>query len=131
MPRRSSQAVDWVSLCRKWRGSGLTQSEFCRRLDLPLHTFRRRLYHRESGDEAGCVCPPGSTAGPPTRDPSPGFIPVRVVPDERPESSSAVPSIHGRPVEVILDCGRRVVVPPGFDPETLRQVVGILERRGC
>jgi hypothetical protein len=35
-----------------------------------------------------------------------------------------------RPVEVILACGRRVVVSPGFDPETLLQVVGILEQRG-
>jgi hypothetical protein len=38
---------------------------------------------------------------------------------------------HGRPVEVILHGGRRVVVPLGFDPETLLQVVGILERSGC
>ena len=31
MARRSRQAVYWVSLCREWRDSGLTQPEFCRR----------------------------------------------------------------------------------------------------
>ena len=131
MPRRSSRTVDWVSLCRKWRGSGLTQSEFCRRLDLPLHTFRRRLYHREARDEAGGASQSGSKAGPPTRDPAPCFLPVRVVADGGAAPGSATLLSHARPVEVILQGGRRVVVPPGFDPETLRQVVGILERRGC
>jgi hypothetical protein len=30
-------------------------------------------------------------------------------------------------IEVVLGQGRRIAVGPGFDPETLRQVVAILE----
>ena len=35
MAGRSSQAADWASLFREWRG-GLTQSEFCRRWDAQI-----------------------------------------------------------------------------------------------
>ena len=46
-------------------------------------------------------------------------MPVRVVPDEEPA--------HAGSVEVVLADGRRVRVPPGFDPATLRQLLAVLE----
>jgi hypothetical protein len=135
MARRSSQAVDWAALCREWRGSGLTQPEFCRRHGLPLHTFRRRLYQPDARDVADDAARPTAAprpkAGLPARTPSHHFIPVRVVADGRPAPGSATPPTHGQPVEVILACGRRIAVPPGFDAETLLRVLTILEPRRC
>jgi hypothetical protein len=52
MARRPSQDVDWAGLFREWRGSGLTQPEFCRLHDIPLHNFRRRLYHPDASERA-------------------------------------------------------------------------------
>jgi hypothetical protein len=135
MAKRSSQAVDWAALCREWRGSGLTQPEFCRRRGLPLHTFRRRLYQPAArdlaGDSARPTAAPPPEAGPPARTPSPRFIPVRVVADDRPAPGSTTPRTQGRPVEVILAGGRRIAVPPGFDAETLLRVLSILEPHRC
>ena len=133
MARRSSQAVDWETLCREWRGSGLTQPEFCRRRGLPLHTFRRRLYQPVArdvgGDAARPTAAPPPKAGPPAHTQSPRFLPVRVVAEDRPAPGSATPSALGRPVEVMLAGGHRIAVPPGFDAETLLRVLTILEPR--
>jgi hypothetical protein len=40
-------------------------------------------------------------------------------------------SAHRTGVEVVLGMGRRVTVEAGFDPETLRRVVAVLEGRPC
>jgi hypothetical protein len=56
------------------------------------------------------------------------FILVRVVGGGRPAPDPANPSTHGRPVEVVLTCGRRIAVPPGFDPVTLLRAVALLEQ---
>jgi hypothetical protein len=34
-------------------------------------------------------------------------------------------------VEIVLGPGRRIVITPGFDSETLRRVVAVLEDRPC
>ena len=39
--------------------------------------------------------------------------------------------VPGSGVEVVLPGNRRVAVQPGFDAETLRQVVAVLEAQGC
>jgi hypothetical protein len=53
-------------------------------------------------------------------------VPVRVM-EARPEPPSS-----GHPgVEVVLGQGRRVTVAAGFDAETLRRVVAVLEGRAC
>jgi hypothetical protein len=33
--------------------------------------------------------------------------------------------------EVVVKSGSRIVVPPGFDEDTLRRVVAVLEARPC
>jgi hypothetical protein len=40
MARRPSLDLDWEGLFREWRGSGLTQPEFCRRRGIPLGNDR-------------------------------------------------------------------------------------------
>ena len=55
--------------------------------------------------------------------PSPAFLPVRLA-----EVAAPSPEPAGRAaIEVVLGGGRRVVVGPGFDAETLRRVVAALE----
>jgi hypothetical protein len=51
------------------------------------------------------------------------FLPVRLVEDSAPSTGPQTRSA----IEVVLSQGRRIVVGPGFDPETLRRVVAALE----
>jgi hypothetical protein len=61
-------------------------------------------------------------------DPAPAFLPVRLA------EVAATPSPELKnhdTIEVVLHTGRRVVVGPGFDQETLRRVVATLESFPC
>ena len=57
---------------------------------------------------------------------APAFLPVRVV---QAVAGSEVSDRSG--VEIVIGPGRRVVIGPGFDSETLRRVVDVLEGRPC
>lgn len=86
---------------------------------LPLHTFRRRLYQaRAAGLARGRETPSAAV--------TPHFLPVTVLPD--PPHQTLTPP---RPLELILASGRRVAVAPGFDPDTLRLLIDVLEGRPC
>jgi len=50
------------------------------------------------------------------------FLPVHLV-----EPITAT----GSGVEVVLGHGRRIAVAPGFDPETLRRALAVLQDRPC
>jgi hypothetical protein len=56
----------------------------------------------------------------------PAFLPVRVV-----EAAVAGEASDRSGVEIVIGPGRRVVIGPGFDSETLRRVVAVLEDRPC
>jgi hypothetical protein len=53
-------------------------------------------------------------------EPTPAFLPVKL------DEVATEPKRHV-PIEVILREGRRIRVRRGFDPQTLRQVVSVLE----
>src|SRR2546421_2155899 len=96
-PRKEQQWRRWV---QQWQHSGLSVRAFCARHELAepsFYAWRRQLQQRQA----------------PAR-----FVPVRVVPDEAPARDGSV--------EVVLACGRRVRVPPGFDPATLQQLLAVL-----
>jgi transposase len=96
-PRKEQQWRRWV---QQWQHSGLSVRDFCARHDLAepsFYAWRRQLQQRQA----------------PAR-----FVPVRVVVDEAPARDGSV--------EVVLTCGRRVRVPPGFDPATLQQLLAVL-----
>jgi hypothetical protein len=107
----------WDAILDDFRSSGLTHAESCRRRRLPLASFRRRLYRDR---------PARVTAGPAAPSPTPGFVPVTVAPDPAP----AAVAPH-QPLELILPHGRRLAIAPGFDPETLRRLLGVLEAPPC
>jgi hypothetical protein len=134
MARRTAPHVDWDGLFRRWRGSGLTQAEFCSRHRIPIHSFRYRLYRSDARTAALVADRPAASTRPapsPDGERTTDFLPVRVVDVVRPQEDSSAPASPGRPVEVILDGGRRIAVPPGFDADTLLRVVAILEHRRC
>lgn len=111
----------WRGCVARWRSSGLSVREFCRREALSepsFYSWRRELARREKGEpvfrrsaQSRLQRAPKSTA----------FVPVHVV----------APPLTNSAVEIILPRGRRVRLRPGFDRVTLESVLDILERRSC
>src|SRR3954471_226771 len=126
MARVRLRAADWAALIDEWRQSGLSLPAFCQRHGLSRGTMQNWVYKpalRRGLEEARRDAPAGE---PPLSDPASAFLPVRIaqatVRDEAPDRTG---------VEVVLGPARRIVVTPGFDPETLRRVVAVLEDRPC
>jgi hypothetical protein len=116
-----SRTVDlrWNALIQDFRRSGLTQAEFCRRRQISLHSFRKHLYQ------------PRPAQSDPSDDRSPAgadhpFLPVTILPDPIPSITASRPHL-----ELILSQGRRIAVAPGFDPQTLRRLIAVVEGRPC
>ncbi len=98
-PRPEQLWRHWIQL---WQRSGLTVRAFCARHHLAepsFYAWRRLLQQREPA----------------------AFLPVRVVPDERPAT----------PIELVVRGGRTLPVAAGFDPATLRQLLALLEEAAC
>lgn len=128
MARVRRPATEWVGLIDEWSASGLSLPAFCRRRGINFGTMSGWVYkpnHKDALEqarrEAGTVA--DSTEDTPAVQ---AFLPVRLR-DAEPEHGGA-----GRSgVEVVLGEGRRVVIGAGFDAETLRRVVAVLEDRTC
>jgi transposase len=116
-----SRTIDlrWNALLNDFRRSGLTQAEFCRRRQISLHSFRKHLYR-----------PLPSTPAPNDDRSSFGadhhFLPVTILHDPIPPITVSQPHL-----ELILSNGRRIAVAPGFDPQTLRRLITVVEERPC
>jgi hypothetical protein len=116
-----SRTIDlrWNALLNDFRRSGLTQAEFCRRRQISLHTFRKHLYHPLPSNPA------------PSNDRSCAgadhhFLPVTILADPIPSIMASQPHL-----ELILSNGRRIAVAPGFDPQTLRHLIAVVEEHSC
>jgi hypothetical protein len=128
------QAADWASLIDQWRQSGLSLPAFRRRHGLSRGTMQNWVYKpalkravEEARREAQApAADPGHADGPLPSDPSPAFLPIRVA-----EAIPGREESNRTGVEIVLGAGRRVVVRAGFDSETLRRVVAVLEGRPC
>ena len=128
------QAADWAALIDQWRQSGLSLPAFCRLHGLSRGTMQNWVYKpslKRAVEEARrrahpVAAEPGHANGPPPSEPSPAFLPVHLA-----EVTSASPPPTRTGVEVVLGSGRRVVLEAGFDSETLRRVVAVLEGRPC
>lgn len=110
-PCDSSKAARWRAYLARWEASGESVRSFCARQGLSEQNFyrwRRVLAERSEAPEVGV----GS---------APRFVAVALEPGRRRSSC----------LEVFLPGGRRVSVEPGFDPETLAQVVAVLEGPPC
>jgi hypothetical protein len=125
MARTRRGAAGWAALIDEWQDSGLSLPAFCERRGLNPGTMRGWIYkrgHRRAIDQARREAHAGRA--PDEEAPAPTFLPVRLT--EPLPVAAAAPG-----VEVVLGPTRRVVVTPGFDPETLRRVLAVLEGRPC
>jgi hypothetical protein len=119
MPRTRTVDLRWNALFNDFRRSGLTQAEFCRRRQVSLHSFRKRLYAPRPALPA-----PSDDRSPASLTPS--FLPVTILPDPIPSAYTAASHL-----ELILPQGHRIAVAPGFDPDTLRRLIAVVEDRPC
>ena len=101
----------WREAIGRWRRSGQTIRGFCRKQGLSevsFHAWRRTIAQRD--EQVPCATPLNC---------EPVFVPVRLTP--------AVPGANEVPLELVLGSGRIVRVPPGFDADTLRQLLTVLD----
>jgi hypothetical protein len=116
----------WRRTIQEQQQSGLSVRVFCAREGLKDGNFlrwRRELNRRDR--ENSTTVPNSATIGPTEPRISPAFLPVRVV------DADHTPSLPAPPIEIVLECGPTVRVPPGFDPRTLGDVLAVLEGRPC
>jgi hypothetical protein len=119
MPRGHILDLGWKALLNDFRRSGLTQAEFCQRRGISIHSFRKRLYR--------VATPKPTPASNPSSDgTAPHFLPVTILADPIPATAAS-----RQPLELLLNHGRRIAVAPGFDPQTLRQLIAVVEERPC
>jgi transposase-like protein len=109
--RPGSKERFWRRMVRQWRRSGLSVRAFCRLHDLSepsMYAWRRTLAQRDADTFQ--------------------FVPVEVVPEE--PSHAVGDGDQGR-LELVLRDRRRLRIAPGFDADTLRQVLAVLEELPC
>jgi hypothetical protein len=120
MPRGRILDLRWNALLSEFRRSGLTHAEFCERRGISIHSFRKHLYQVPAPKPARASALPS--------DPAAHFLPVTVLPDPIPVTAAAA---SRQALELLLGNGRRIAVAPGFDPQTLRQLIAVVEERPC
>lgn len=136
MGANSLKAVAWAKTIDDWKRSGLSLPKFCRQHGIKKGTMsgwvykpalQRAIETARRGDEIRDNRPMKSKPAP-TPTPSPAFVPVRLRELISPRRTEP---IARSAIEVIVGAGRRVSVERGFDPETLRQVLVVLESGSC
>lgn len=103
----------WLDLIRRWQRSQFSVREFCQRHQVSEASFfswRRVLRERGLLDETS-----------PAKASSDGASFVKLIP------LGSEPS----PIEVVLNPQRMLRIRPGFDAETLLQLVRLLEEPAC
>jgi hypothetical protein len=125
-PRDLAKEQLWRRILRCRQQTDLTVSAFCQREGLKVASFLwwRRELNRRDQEKTG-PRPDSSTKQPAEHAAVPTFLPVRVVDAEfaQPRSASSI--------EIVLNGGPTVRIAPGFDPQTLGQVLAVLEGRPC
>ena len=128
MARPSLGAAEWAALIDQWRESGMSLPAFCQAHGLRRGTMQNWVYKpamKLAVEDARRASPEsrGAPTVPTGRPTAPAFLPVRLA-----EIDSGSRGPQSRPaIEVVLGQGRRIGVAPGFDAETLRRVVAVLE----
>jgi hypothetical protein len=121
MPQSRTVDLRWNAILNDFRRSGLTHAEFCRVREIPLHTFRKHLY--QSGTPKSGSAP---GKGRPFANANHHFLPVTLLPDPTPTIPASQPHL-----ELVLSNGRRIAITPGFDDQTLRRLLAVVEDHPC
>jgi transposase len=112
--RNHQKAQYWRENLRQQERSGLSIRDYCRREGLKetaFYRWRSKLACREK--EATTSRPAPEQVR---------FLPVRITAEASAEDGG---------VELHLGQSRRIKVYPGFDQQTLREVLAVLENDGC
>lgn len=125
MAEQASRDEYWANTVSEWRASGLSQKEFCRRRGISDRALNNWLYKSPYRERVARVL--DARAQGTVHEETPKFVPVSLV---------AMPQViepHSRSaaIEVVLQSGLRIVVPRGFDDETLRRIITALEVQPC
>ena len=123
-PRDPAKETLWRRIIRRHQQSDLPVRAFCHKEGLKVCNFLwwRRELSRRDREKAGFL--PDLSAKAPAEPPAAHvFLPVRVV------DAEFAPSRPAPPIEIVLNGGPTVRVPPGFDPRTLGDILAVLEGR--
>jgi transposase-like protein len=115
-PRDRVKEQFWRQAVAEWQQSGLSVTAFCQQRQLQIQAFfrwRKLLALRDR------PAPPAEA----TTTSSALFVPVQLRPQP--------PSCPEPPFEVVLAGGRLLRVRAGFDPASLRLLLGVLEEASC
>ena len=128
MARVCRQAAEWAALIDQWRQSGLSLPAFCQRHGLSRGSMQNWVYKPELKRAVEAARRESKTPvdEPPAPAAAPAFLPVRVV-----QAVAGGEASDRSGVEVVIGAGRRLVIGAGFDAETLRRVIAVLEGRTC
>ena len=121
----------WEDVVRRWRDGGQTVRAFCRANGLQESAFY--FWRRELAKRKGpCKKPVAGVkkGGAVSKKSGPAFLPVRVVAPASHANDATCGQARGG-VEIVLAEGRVVRVVPGFDRQTLADVLSLLEARPC
>ena len=127
--RRREREAYWRGRIKEQAGSGLSVSGFCRREGISPNSFygwRRKITKRDGElrqEEKGagsCDSIRGEL-----------FVPVSIVGCGDGPGQVQAKRPEGSLIEVVLSCGRLVRVGPGFDSETLRLLISVLDENPC
>ena len=131
MARVRRGAAEWAVWIDEWRGSGLSLPAFCQRHGLSRGTMQNWVYKpelkravEEARRRVQAIDEPREESVP-SVPAAPVFLPVQVV------EAATRGNGERAGVEVVLGEGRRIVLRAGFDVDTLRRVVVVLEERSC
>lgn len=125
-PRNPAKEQLWRRIIRRHQQSDLPVSAFCQREGLKVGYFlwwQRELTRRDREKTASLPGP--LTKGPIQPPVAPAFLPVRVV------DANLAPPQPAPPIEIVLHDGPIVRVPSGFDPQTLGEIMAVLEDCPC
>jgi len=139
MRKRSEQAIQrrsrWQELVRGQQASGQSVRAYCHQAGIEESAFYwwRRELARRSGQRGDSSRPErnasqGKSTRPTARGTSGaraeiGFLPVQVAADRSQKA--------GGSLELVLGGDRVLRIPPGFDRQTLQEVLTVLEVRPC
>ena len=121
--RNRDKELYWRRMVKQWQRSGLSVRAFCAQHGLAEASFYawRRIITQLKQESAPDPAMPERDSAETGGDHMPRFVPVRVV-------DAPVPLA----LEVVLQRGRMVRVRRGFDADTLRQLLAVLEEdRPC
>jgi hypothetical protein len=96
-----------------------TSAEFRRRRPISLHSFRKHLEQPLPSDSV-------PSDGRSSASADGHFLPVTILADPVRSITASQPHL-----ELNLSKGRRIAIAPGFDLQTLRRLIAVVEERPC